>query len=603
MAGLPTILVELDDGTGTFPYNITSRFRLKDGYKITRGRVDELTDADAGTLEIPLKNNDGGFTPGSTIIASPSPVKDDRRIRVKLTANATTFTRCVDYIDNIPTAWPGGKTLSIAQVHASDVQSKAARRKLRSAVEEEMMADLPAALYTLGEPDTASTAGDTSGSQQPVLTQAGSGAAVVFGADGLTTTPYTAAQFAGGKYLTAQLAFGSTPTQLSVGVFFKTTGTSQTIMKFRGTPYSFGIDSVGRPVLTDGTFHTETFPPYNDGQWHFALLSLTATDATMYIEGGSFGLSNTVTLSANMSVEIGGASSPQSDVPAPFTGSLSTVVVSSTLNGAGPRPAQYRLAGTTGFAGESGTARLTRLAGYGSIPIGTLDTSLTNIPAAADLNGRYLWDAISDVGEAEMGLVFINGAGQLTFHNRNRAILKTAPDVTIASTFLDPAASFMTDMQGIVNYFEASSSATGVTQVARNMTSEVTNGHGRYEGSKEYLVSTDAEALDRANWIVGNYGEPQTRAGQLVIDLMTMTAADQAAMLAVEPNTWIRITGLPANTPGGTTGDFLVEGFEESLSTEAWTMTLNVVSMSLFNAWILGDTTYGVLGSTTKLYV
>jgi hypothetical protein len=119
------------------------------------------------------------------------------------------------------------------------------------------------------------------------------------------------------------------------------------------------------------------------------------------------------------------------------------------------------------------------------------------------------------------------------------------------------------------------------------------------------LVQSDAEALDRANWIIATHKEPGPRAGTLALDLLTMTAAQQAQMLAIEPDHWISVTGLPSQTPGGTTANLVVQGLVETLAPDSWTLTLNVVDKATVypNVWILGDSTYGVLDSTTRLYV
>ena len=79
---LPTLRVDLDDGTGSFPYDITGRVLAVNGYTITRGRDDWQDATNAGDLTLTLNNSDGRFTPGSTILDTPSPITVDQRIRV-----------------------------------------------------------------------------------------------------------------------------------------------------------------------------------------------------------------------------------------------------------------------------------------------------------------------------------------------------------------------------------------------------------------------------------------------------------------------------------------------------------------------------------------
>jgi hypothetical protein len=54
---------------------------------------------------------------------------------------------------------------------------------------------------------------------------------------------------------------------------------------------------------------------------------------------------------------------------------------------------------------------------------------------------------------------------------------------------------------------------------------------------------------------------------------------------------------MASQTPGGTTVDVVVEGWQAQVTAESWTITCNVVARSLFEAFILNDTTYGVLDS------
>jgi hypothetical protein len=303
---------------------------------------------------------------------------------------------------------------------------------------------------------------------------------------------------------------------------------------------------------------------------------------------------------------VGGAPASAGGATTGFTGVIGHVALVNQLTTIA-RAQSHGTAVQTGFAGESGTARITRLAGYANIPVNTLDASLTNV-AFVDPTGQSVADAINDVVAAEGGSWYIDGSGNLGFHNRNKVVAKTAPDITIAAEYLAEDTAFTTDMQGVINYYEVAAAGTGITQVVRNTVSESGNGtsvaHGRYTGSASYLVQTDAEALDRGNWTVANHAQPAARVGSLTFDLLTMTFAQQQQFMAVETDTWIRITGLPGQTPGSTTADLIVQGISEVSSTSAWTLTCVVVNQSLFSpVWILDHSTYSVLGSTTRLYV
>lgn len=56
----------LDDGTGTWPHDVSPFFDRKAGLTISRGREDEFAQIDAATLALQLVNDDGRFTLGRT---------------------------------------------------------------------------------------------------------------------------------------------------------------------------------------------------------------------------------------------------------------------------------------------------------------------------------------------------------------------------------------------------------------------------------------------------------------------------------------------------------------------------------------------------------
>jgi hypothetical protein len=623
--GLPTIQVLLDDGTGTFPYDITTYARLVEGYTCKRGRQDELSSVTAGDFTLTLDNTDGRFTVGSTIIASPSPIKMDAQVQVRVTpSGGSAVTRFTQFVQSWPTEWPDGSDLfSVAAISGTDAQARAERQGLGSVPATEIVSDGPFALFRLNEAAGASDAGDSSGNQRPTLTIAGSGAAPVFGdVSGPTTDGFTAAEFTNGQCLVGALSFDTVPTSVCIGFFFNTslTPNDQPIGRlYSGAPaggtWAFGLTNVPGAAhlgITNGATALSATPAnLNDGKWHHAFFVFTGTTVTIYADGQTGGAlaTATLTLDRSMTLEIGGVTSALPSGPASFTntgytGSLAHV---SVFNGAGPsaaRIAAEAAAGVTGFNTDLGPDRLTRLATYANLPLGTLDAGLTTISAFSD-DQQSVAGAIQDVADAEMGLAYFDGTGSLVFHNRNRVAAKTSPDVTIDANFLAEGTRFEYDMQGVVNYFQVTAQGTGASQLVQNVTSQVTNKHGRYDSSKTYLVQTDAEALDRGNWVVSTHAEPAARVGSLVIDVLTMTAAQQQQMLTIEPDSWLRVTGLPGQTVGGTTADFIVQGFADVLNVGEWTLTLNATNKPVLypSVWILDDTTYSVLDSTTRLYV
>lgn len=600
--GLPALTVLMDDGTGTFPYDITSRCRT--GYNIKRGRQDEQTAVTPGELNgLVAKSTDGAFVPGSTIIGSPSPMRTDNLIKVKTTVNAVTRDRFTGYMQDYPTAWPtGASNLAETTISATDALARGERFPLLSAVETLVLASGAQAYYPLDEPSSSSTAADRSGSQNAPMIAAGSGTAPAFGST-LNNTRLGAAQFAAGQYLSTS------------GLPAATNFTCMFVWQssYAGGPSTFGIMPNGRALtLNPGGFigtvgsggaWSTAGTAYNDGKPHVVVISLNAGTASVYIDGALFTTyADTGPSGSNITMSAGGGSAFLGVTP--FTGNVAQAAYWTSALSA-TQIADISTAVLLGYQAERTDQRVSRIATIAGLPIGTLDTGGTTMPAD-DPGSETATAAILECVDAEAGLAFCNGSGAITFHNRNRAPLKTSPDVTITNEEIGPALIVTPDNVGLINYFEGTSAVTGAKQIVRDLVSEFGppgNGHGRYSGSATYQVSTDAEVLDRANWIVSNHSQPQQRIGSLPIDMLQLPAATQDALLSLEPNSWLEITGMPPQTPGGSTLDLMVQGFDETLTPTSWVLVFNVVPRSYFQAWILGDSTYSILGSTTRLYI
>lgn len=588
MTGLPNTRFYLDDGTGTFPDDITLYVRLSDGFSITRGRADTENAPTASVLNLVVNNATGAFTPGATVLANPTTIKVDQRIKVVETVNGTAFTRFVGYVKTWAVSWLDvAETTSIVRITATDAQAKAERRVLRSFSEEEILATSPNWLYPLQEPSDATSAGDTSSNQHASLTQAGGGASVAFGD---TSAGWTGAKFAAGKYLTNGETFTvDASTVVTYIVKFRTSTIPGNIAVLIGGYFRDDKDllavngnfsgalssSLGNALGGGGTVVT-------DGLDHVAALVLNAGTGAMYLDGAA--ISDATVTPGSATLRIGDG----------FVGDISYVAaIPSALSGAQVLTISQALLNS--FANESGTARITRLAGYAGISTGTLDTSLTSVPAG-DIAGQTAWQAIQDVADAEMGVAYIAGDGTLTFHNRQRVTTKAAPDLTQSSS-VKPDAEPVTDDQDLLNYLEVSSSVTQAVQVVRNASSETA--HGRYSDSKTYLVSTDGEALDRGNWLVATRAEPGTagRYPGLTINLYGLTPVQQAQILtAIDQGCWLRLVNMPSQTIGGTTVDAVIEGYTETQNGDTWELSCNVVTKTTFYppVWILGTSALGV---------
>lgn len=594
---VPDLTFLLDDGTGTFPHDISTYVRSADGYSFSRGRADWQGGVTAGQLSITLNNLDGRFTAGSTIISSPSPIVVDQQVRLIETVGGTDFVRGTWYVKSWPVTWPATvSTFAVVALTAVDAQARAERRILQSMPTEEVLLNDLTFYFPFNEPNGSKSVGDASGSGF-VLKMVGPGSTdVTFGVtQGMATTAETVADFDSNnlRWLLAEAPFtygGSGYTAWFMTL--KTTAVSGVILAGLDGTTVLSLDGSGSLVLSDhGTPRIISDAPVNDGEWHTVWVSndwLAGSPGivTMVIDGVSQGSAAGSVGTGSWRVQLGFG----------FTGSIGHFCLAGSSAAIADNLSEAFM---TGYNDEPGTDRLGRLAGYVGLPVGTFDDSLTNVPFA-DFTGSAAQDVMQQVTDAEGGALYINGDGEQTFHNRAHSPSKTAPDLTLSASFVTPDVQPVVDDQQLVNYFETSA-VTGVPQVVRDAASEAT--HGRYSGSADYLVSTDVEALDRATWIVAAYAEPTIRYGTLTINLYKMDPSLAALVLAaVDVDCWLRLTDMAPQNPDGCTVDVVVEGFSESGTGESWVITCNVVSRSLFTALILDDPVFGALDDYPLFY-
>lgn len=615
------IQVLLDDGTGTFPTDVTAFVRMTDGYTLTVGRSDEQGQVAPSTLALTLDNAENTFY-GTGVGWDESPWDSgpwggggevpltlDQQIRL-ISDGVTRFT---GYLQSFPLQWPGGgEEWSTIALTATDVLARFARLdSLGSSADEEILRDSPAGYYEFTGDSGSTVEYDASGfgSGSLVVVQ-NAGAAPVWGAaygsvDGTTGVQLTVPSGgAAGSFLTSGSggSAGWVSSDLHLEVVFKVTANQAVNPLVRlGLDTAIAVTAGGSIIA----YGTTVGSGYADGLKH--VVSVEATmGATMdvWVDGvkvGS-GLSFTTVASAFVNFPTIG-----SDTAASASNSAGAYVVG-RLN-FGPRLSDARVAAhhaalLDDFAGESGADRLTRVAGYLSIDPGVLDTSdeITCGPAAQA--GKGLLDVVGEVEDATQGVVWVDPSGDLTSVNGITIAGDVTPALTLDANYAASDTAVQNDLAQVVNDATGKTTSGENIITARNLTS-ITE-HGRYTQDYQFNVESDDLAFQLTWWKVNAYGEPHPRMPTLTIDLLTLNAVDPSKVadaLAVTIGSYIQITGLPEQSPVGATADLIVQGYTEFQSSTAWTLQVNTTVREIQSAWVLDDTTWGVLDDTTKLYV
>lgn len=542
---------------------------------------------------------------------APFTVALDMPIRVSVTTGATTSKRFTGYVTRWPVGWPGGQRSSVATITASDRLAKLTRRRLRSVVEQTVLEVPPAEYFVLGEDETATSVGDTSGNGEPALgvTQRGAGGTLELGAgtgpptDGHTAPVFARASATDGKYLSGpgSLAWF---TNFSLRLIVNTSlVAAQTFLRVADPAYSprwleVGCTAAGHLTVANPFFTLThavsiatgaTVDIVVTGQ---QVLADSSTDVKVYRNGALVASGNfyPVIVDAEAICIGGGPASPLASATISHIAIWESVLTAAQV-------ARLNTSRLDGFTADSSDARVARIAGWAGIAAVDMTLEAGNLVDTAhfDTDGLSPVEAMQRVAATEQGLVFIDGAGELVFHARTHRY-GPATDVTLTAPDLGVDSEFVLDTQGLVNLVTAQRPG-GATQTVRNAASIAR--YDEYPEDLTLLVLTDAEALQAAAWRATVHAEPSARLGSLPVDLLTQSTALATATQALSLSDVIALSGLPVQAPLSAARLF-VEGWTEQIGYDDWSMVFNTSPLT-GAVWKLEDPIYGQLDALNRL--
>lgn len=610
MTGHPDILVELDDGTGTFPHDITEFVRLSGaGIAIRgRGRTSELDTIGSTECNLTLKNDDARFTIGAPTYG----VHEDQPLRVTLTKGATTSQRFTGLVDDWPNTWenPTGRT-SRVEVSAIDRLARLTRTEITGTLyANEILADQPILYWPLTDATGSAAAVEASGLGRGSLARGGPGSAMGFGATaGAAVDGQTSAEFAEGEYLRRTKLPGWNLADFTVELVFANNGDPDGYLirlvntdtsSFESVEFTFPSGGALLAHITDADGTDAAFGSamgYADGDTHHVAVTCTGSSARLYLDGTLVQTISTAALTpttpARMSAFVGQG----------LIGYMSHIAVYDQALAA-DRIASHAAAALDGAVTETSDERLTRLARYGGLAAADLDLEAGVLEGLAiqTFDSTSLVDAMQAVVTSEGGVMFIAGDGRLTFHSRrHRAVTSTStPGVAIAVEDTDGAPRVATSRRDYLKNYVTGSRSGGSQQLARDQAS--IDAVGQYpDDLGELLVTTDDEVKAAIRWRLVTHKTPRQRLASVTVDLLTLDDALVEAILALELGDRVTVSGFPTQSAFAT-ADMLIEGWDESITDSSWEITFNTVPAALEQAWRLGDPVFSVLGETTRLH-
>ena len=607
--------------------DVSAYVDLSAGISPNRGRGRTATAAEPGRCSLTLNNDDGRFTWGNVSGAYGLGLGDQPQLRqpLRVSADFGSGYRAIwtGYVDEWAGGWDGGMR-PVVRVTASDRVSRLQLVSLNDgAIMSEVLYDSPVAYYPLDEPAGSTSAGDRSGRQGPALApqSVGAGAGTVdFGSgtspDGVgTVAAFTPTSSSNGKSLTGSGAVASY-SSFTVEAWVRA-GAWAHDMAFCGMTSAATDGVVGPTALAyySGTgniaFQVNSYnyvlvsqTPATDEWCHFAL---TCDGSTMrgYYQGQQIGTGATTgsdDLIADL-ITIGslGPSSLYAASSQLLTdGQIAHVAVYDSALSAARIAAHYEAGQASGsFSGDTADERFTRLCRLAGLPsaLYASDATATTVLGAQPLGGIGLMDAILQVTDSERGVAYVDGSGVLTYLS-SASITGLTSALTLDESDVDQDVTLTTNDAELVNDVTVTR-ANGATQRRADQAS--IDSIGQAATTVDTLLTTDAEAGALADLLLSQGLVVHPRTDDLTLDLRAKSSTiDCDVAVQLDTGSRVTVTGLPTGAPTSTL-DVMVTGVAHSITHATWDLTLTVAPLQTLPAWVLEDTTFGVLGVTTRL--
>ena len=594
-------------------------------FSTVRGRPREFDRFSAGRLNVTLDNNSRDYDPEWTSGPLYGNILPEKRVRILASYNSTQYVIFDGFVDGWPQEWLDfGKDAKV-QLSATDGFKVLAQAELPSSMYEMVVAtDKPTHWWKLDE-TSGTTAIDsgygtrTSGTYVggPTLNSAGlvaydgSRTSVNFDGNNDAVTFASNSEVFSSSVYTIE-AWCSSSSALSQTIF-GAGGVEGGVADSVNTRAAVAITSTGnffRFQILDATTTTITGTSVvNDGAAHWVAVRRDDPSIDLLVDGASEATgSRTATLPA-------GSRPPQiSGRPEPvvmFVGKIGHVLVWDGRVLTAAQLTDHYNAGKNGLTGESTGTRVRRVLDYAGWPGFALSTSAdrdldtgSSTVGAVDLSGSTALDYLQTLHDTEQGQMYMGLDSALSSDSvfkfvwrQRHALITASRSNTSQATFSDTGSLRYADLE--LSYDETKvynesrvTRSGGAEQTATDATSQTKYFKRSYERSG-LLYSSDNDSFDHATWAINRYKNPSTRVEAVIIKPLDSPANLWPQVLSREIGDRITVTRSSISK------EVIIEGIEHDYDGEDWTTTFRCSPADLGPYWLLDDSTFSVLDTTT----
>jgi len=258
-----------------------------------------------------------------------------------------------------------------------------------------------------------------------------------------------------------------------------------------------------------------------------------------------------------------------------------------------------RIAGGSVGAGEDSGARVNRVLDSVLWPAADRLVSAGDSTLQATTLGGDALTELFLVADSELGELYVDAAGNVTFRNRH-AMLRDARSVTSQATFGDGGGTELPYNDLGISYDDTTirnlvqvARVGGTQQTAQDATSRteyLTHTHNR----TDLLMQTDTAAADYAGWVLGQSSTPELRFDTITIRPRRDETNLFPQVLGRQFGDRITIKRRPPG--GGTiTRDVIVRGVRHEIRPLDWRTTWTLQTATKYDFLVLDDATLGIL--------
>ena len=597
---------------------------------INRGKQRLLDRFEAGTCSIVLDNRDRKYDPSYT--GSPfwdgdrTNVLPMRSFRIRGQYGDKTYYRFVGFASTYRQDYDRSNREATCTVELEDAFKIFNLTNPASPFSGYIQTTRPSLWFRMGEQGSVTTMSDSSGNGRDgtYFNTPNLGADGLIGGDVNTAVTFDSAQ---SEYASCS-TFSYPTSQLGFSIWFQTTATAgQTLVSLarqdRGlVRYAIQLTAAGYlrfvvhlPAYGVHAVYTTT-DAYNDGQVHhvFGTTEISTNEINLWTIGIDGTIREYSTANLTYSAEANYPASAgslyigqQGNSSSYFNGTLDefTAYIDTNFSLAQLRTNLLGIysTATTRLTGENTGAHIAGVLDNCEWPANdrTIDNGNSTLQSD-DYGTSTALEVLQQMADTEQGLLFIGQDGRVVFRER-RAVIGAASEATFTD---DPASgvryadlTFSYDETLLYNSVTAGRRNGG--QITVSDADSVDRYLVRTYTQTDLLYDTDTQTRDYAQWIVNRYKDPAVRVERMVLRPERNASSLYPNALDLELGSLITVERTPQGIGDPISRDVLVVGISEELTPDNYELTLSIAEADTSSYWLLGNSVYSVLGTSTRL--